>query len=473
MEVERQSMSARSATQESWQGILALGLAWLSGLALFGGLSGPASAQPEGPDQNGITAPSIATSLPANGGATGTRKWLAQHGITYNVIYTNDVLGTVSGGQRRGFIDQGKLEFNVTADLEKVAGWQGLSFYANIFQIHNTGRIRRDYVGGINTIAAIEAVPTTRLSELWLEKTLWDDTTTLRFGQLAADVEFFYSDLSVMFLQSDWATIAAANVPSGGPAYPLATPGIRLKTEPVGNMTLLVAMFDGDPAGPGDGDEQLRNRYGLNFRVTDPPLVMAEVQFRTNQGKDDTGLARTLKLGAWGHLGKFNDQRFDADGTLLADPSSSGVPARFRGNYGLYGVVDQQIWRLSGGEADSGASVFGRISASPSDRVLINFYVDGGIVFNGLVPGRPADKFGASIMYARYSGAVRAFDLDEITLTGLPDVVRDYEANLELTYVAQITPGWTVQPVLTRVWHPSGDASRNAVVTGVRSIWHY
>jgi porin len=276
-----------------------------------------------------------------------------------------------------------------------------------------------------------------------------------------------------MFLQSDWATITAMNLPSGGPAYPLSTPGVRFKTEPAKDVTLQFAVYNGDPAGPGQGDEQLRNRYGLNFRVQDPPFVMAEAQFRTNQGKEDTGLARTLKLGAWGHFGSFNDQRFANDGTLLADPLGSGVPLRRRGNSGIYAVVDQQIYRPTGGDAESGISLFSRISASPDDRNPINFYVDGGIVFAGLVPGRPDDKFGASAIYARFSDSARAFDRDQIAITGLPGVVRDFEANLELTYVARIVPGWTVQPVVTHVWHPNGDASRNALVTGIRSIWNY
>jgi len=443
-----------------------------SGLVLLGLWSAPAAAQANIPDA-AIPTGSIATSLPDNGDPGGGRKWLGDRGIFYQAIYTNDVLGNVKGGQRKGFIDQGKLELDLFIDLEKLAGWHGWTFYANMFQIHNTGRIRRDYVGGINTIAAIEAVPTTRLSELWVERKLWNETTSLRIGQLAADVEFFFSDTSVMFLQSDWPTITAQNLPSGGPAYPLSTPGIRFKTEPVKDVTFLAAIFNGDPAGPGEGDEQLRNKYGLNFRVTDPPLLIGELQIRSNHGKDDAGLATTLKLGAWGHLGKFDDQRFANDGTLLADPSGSGVPARHRGNWGIYGVVDQQIYRPKGGKADSGITVFSRISASPSDRNQIDFYVDGGIAFNGLVPGRPDDKFGASMMYARFSDGIRGFDLDQINLSGLPGAVRDYEANLELTYVAEIIPGWTVQPVVTRIWHPSGDASRNALVTGVRSIWRY
>ena len=49
---------------------------------------------------------------------------------------------------------------------------------------------------------------------------------------------------------------------------------------------------------------------------------------------------------------------------------------------------------------------------------------------------------------------------------------RDYEANLELTYVAQVVPGWTVQRVYRSIGHPSGTRIRypDAQVAGVRSI---
>jgi len=52
-------------------------------------------------------------------------------------------------------------------------------------------------------------------------------------------------------------------------------------------------------------------------------------------------------------------------------------------------------------------------------------------------------------------------------------VVRDFEANLELNYQAQIVPGWTVQPNMQFIWHPNGDATRDAMVVGVRSFMQY
>jgi porin len=309
---------------------------------------------------------------------------------------------------------------------------------------------------------------------VWLEQRFFGGAASVRFGQLAADSEFFFSDNSAMFLQSDWPTIAAVNLPSGGPAYPLSTPGVRFKFEPIKDkVALLFAVFNGDPAGPGEGDEQLRNRYGLNFRVRDPAFLIGEAQFRRNGEKEDTGLATTLKLGGWGHLGEFDDKRFDFEGMLLADPSSSGIAARHRGNVGIYGVVDQQLYRPRGGDAQSGISVFSRVSFSPSDRNLVNAYVDGGIVFSGMIAQRPNDKFGASIIYARFSDSIRGFDRDTVAFTGVPGVIRDYEANLELTYVAQIVPGWTLQPNLQFIWHPSGDVGLNATVVGARSIWRY
>ena len=458
------------------------GLICVCGIATLAGVSG-ASAQAWWHDAEGgkpaiqhgfLPVPSMATSLPYYGDPAGYRRWLADRGVVFGLEYTNDVLANVRGGDKHGTIDQGKLQGILTVDFGKLAGWNGLTLFANFFQIHNTGRIRRDYVGGINTIAAIEAVPTTRLSELWLEQKFAGDRASLKVGQLAADTEFFFSDAAYMFLQTDWPTIAAVNLPSGGAAYPLSTPGVRLKVRALENVWLLLAVLNGDPSGVGLREgEQLANRYGLNFRVRDPAFVIGEAQFRHNHRKEDAGLATVLKLGGWGHFGQFDDQRFGADGLLLADPFSSGDAKKHRGNYGLYAVIDQQLYRPKGGDGQSGITVFSRMSISPSDRNLINAYIDGGIVFAGLIPKRPDDKFGASAIYAKFSDSVRGFDQDTVLLTGVSGPIRDYEANLELTYQAQIIPGWYVQPNLQFIWHPSGDASKNATVMGARSLWRF
>jgi porin len=422
------------------------------------------------PDSHGVPEPSVALSLPHYGDPAGVRKKLADRGFSYYLIYTNDVLSNLSGGTRRGTIDQGKLEAQFTFDLEKLAGWKDFTLYANMFATHNTGRMRRDYVGGLNTIAAIEANPSVRLSELWVERKFMDGAASFRIGQLVVDNEFFFSDLSNMFLQTDWPTITAVNLPGGAPAYPLSTPGARVKFDVTPDISLLAAVFNGSPSGPCAGDPDTCNRYGLNFRLRDPALAIAEAQFRSNQGKTDTGLARTVKIGGWHQLGQFADQRRAIDGTSLADPASNGFPVQHRGDYGVYGIVEQQLYRMRGGGPDSGINVFALGSVTPSDRNLISVQLNGGVIFGGFIPGRPDDKFGVSVVYSRFSDSVRAFDRDQIAFSGVPGNVRDYEANIEFSYVAQIVPGWTVQPDFQYVRHPNGQAGRDAKVLGVRTM---
>jgi porin len=106
-------------------------------------------------------------------------------------------------------------------------------------------------------------------------------------------------------------------------------------------LSLLGAVFNGDAAGPGTDDPQQRNRYGTNFRVNDPPLVLGQVQYSWNNKKGDPNLAGTIKLGGWRHFGNFADERFATDGSSLFDSASGGTPATLSGNYGLWVVAEQ------------------------------------------------------------------------------------------------------------------------------------
>src|SRR5215213_3403767 len=234
---------------------------------------------------------SIATSLPYNGDPLGVRAWLAERGVTYGSVHTTEALSNVTGGIRRGTVFEGKLETVFGIDLGKLAGLDGLTFYTNILQLHGDSGPDRNLVGNLNTISNIEALPTTRLSELWLQQTFLSGMASLRAGQLVVDTEFLFSQYFSFFINSDWPTNPAVNIPSGGAAYPLATPGIRLKVDPTPQTTFLLSVLNGDPAGPGLNDPELRNRYGLNFRVNDPPYVITEFQYRYNQDPKTAALA--------------------------------------------------------------------------------------------------------------------------------------------------------------------------------------
>ncbi len=400
-------------------------------------------------------------------------------GIKFSASYIADLLGNPAGGLHQGAVYEGRLNLAIDLDFAKLAGARGLTFHANVFQIHGRG-LSRDEIGNIMLAGSIEALATTRLYEAWFEQKFAGDKYSIRAGQLAADAEFITSKYTDAFINATygWPAITGTNMPSGGPSPPLAAVGARLKAELNDNVTVLAAIFNGDPAGPGVGDPQERNRYGLNFRVNDPPLMLGETQYAYNQAKDAAGLPGTVKLGGWYHAGQFDDQRFAANGLSQADPNASATPARHRSDFGIYGVVEQQVWKIPG-QDERGVGVFTRISASPDDRNPIDFYVDGGVNIQGPLAARPNDKLGFGFAYARISDRARELDRDFELLAHDPRPVRDAERLLSLSYLAEIRKGWVVHPSLQYIIHPGGGyvldagvprAVGNAAVLGVRTV---
>ena len=430
---------------------------------------------------------SIESSLGPYGDPFGLRAYLRTRGIEYSLTYIGETLGNPNGGARRGAIYEGRLDLQIDADLDKLAGWQGAAFHTNFYQIHGTG-LSRYYINNLDVVSGIEALPSTRLYELWIEQKLLDGKAALRAGQLAADTEFFVSQTASVFVNSTfgWPDFTAANHPSGGPAYPLATPGVRLKLTPTDQLSILVGLFNGDPAGRatanGDVDPQRRNRTGTNFRVGDAPLLMAEGAYAYNLEPRTIAEPGTVKLGYFHHFGRFDDLRFDDSGRSLADPSTTGIARRFRGNDGVYAIIDQTIYREAK-DRTQGASVFVRIAAGPADRNLVDVYADGGIAYQGLFKGRPDDTIGLSMAHSQISRRGIGADLDAIALTGLARPKRSHETTYEATYQAVVVPGFTVQPDLQYIVHPGGGIAnprdpnaariRNAAVLGVRATVRY
>jgi porin len=390
---------------------------------------------------------------------------LKAYGIRPSLTYTGEVLGNAAGGVRRGGIYDGRADFGIGADLEKLFGWSGAKFFANGLINHGDG-LSREYVGNLMTVSNIESLNHTRLYELWIEQA-FGKNFSLRFGKIAADDEFGTSQYSNFFINDTfgWPAIASADLPSGGPADPLAAMGVRAKATLSDELTLLFAMFDGNAAGPGSDDPENLDPHGLSFRVSDPPLLMAELQYGYRLDARHPG---KLKLGAWAHTGRFDDQRYDTLGLSLADPASSGTPAQHRGDFGPYAVVEQMLVPFDK-DGQKGIAVYGRVSASQPDRNLVNFYADGGINVTGFWPARPDDGFSAGFAYAGISPSARGFDQDTVNF-GTPTAVRDYEAAFEATYVAQIRRGWTVQPDFQYIIHPGAGAGNPGVPASPQRI---
>jgi porin len=405
-----------------------------------------------------------------------------KYGIKFAATYIGEVLGNVSGGLKQGAVYDGRLNLAVDVDLQKLAKLQGLTFHANMFQTHGDG-LSRDYLNNFMVVSGIEAQPSTRLYEAWFEQKWGDkDKYDLRAGQLAADTEFINSKYTDVFTNASlgWPAITSLDLPSGGPSPPLAALGARMRVNVNDHLTLVGAVFDGDAAGPGPGDPQLRDNAGINFRINDPPLVLGEAQFIWNGEKGDPGLAGKFKIGGWRHFGEFSDLQLTAQGVSLASPLSSGMPASLSGDFGIYSVFEQRLYRV-GNDPDRGIGIFARVSFSPSDRNLIDRYADGGIELVGLSDKRPKDKLGIAFGYAHVSSRAQALDADFQQLMGPGWPLRSFESLVTAVYQYELRAGWTLQPNFQYFVHPGGGATdplgvnsgkllKDAAVFGLRTV---
>ena len=404
----------------------------------------------------------------------GARTALKSRGIDITLSYIAEGFDVLSGGLQKQPSYEGRAEFSLDADLQKLIGWTGGAAHVTVFNIHNSGHNVAARVGSIADPSNIDAVPTTRLFTAWFEQS-FGTRFSVRIGQLAGDDEFITSETAGGLLNGTfgWAGILAANMTNGGPAYPLATPGVRVKVMPTDQLTVLAAVFSGDPAGPNCNDDPQRcNAHGTTFSFYGGSLWMGEAQYAINAA----GLPGVYKLGGWYATTNFADQHFGLDPTgavlTLADPSMPDSLFR-RGDWGVYGVADQMVWR---GLA-SGLNLFVRGGASPSDRNLISYYVDGGAGIKGLLPGRPDDVLTFGVAYAKISPDAVALDQDTLAIGGPPYADRDYELVMEASYIVQIAPWWTVQPDIQYIVHPNGGQNPDdptlplghAFIAGIRS----
>ncbi|HEX7381357.1 MAG TPA: carbohydrate porin, partial [Nevskiaceae bacterium] len=175
--------------------------------------------------------------------------------------------------------------------------------------------------------------------------------------------------------------------------------------------------------------------------------------------------------GGWYDTAKFADQRFAMNGLPLADPASGEDPRMHRGDYSLYAVADQTVWRARDGSRRR-LNAFGRIMGAPADQNAVDFFFNGGLTLKAPLPGRPHDHAGIDFGIGRVSARLADFDRD----SGLP--VQTTEELVELTYQAQVMRWLTVQPDLQYVINPGAGVLdpadpthrlRNELVVGARA----
>src|SRR6266478_514923 len=362
----------------------------------------------------------------------GLRSYLDNNGITFTFNYTNDFLANVRGGIGPGAVAIGVFQPQLDLDLQKLLGWEGGKFHTHGLITHGP-LFSPTYLNNILAVSNLEAGPVARLYSFWYEQNAFNDRLSVRAGLMSADSQFLQSQTAANFINNaiSWPTFLAANLPAGGPAYPLPAPGVRVRIKPADEWAFQAAVFSGDPSGGNGSNQPAALPTGTVVSFRGGAFFIAEASYLPNEGKDAKGLPGAYRIGAWYHTSsRFGDQRFDNTGLSLADPQSTGIPLNHTGDAGV----------------------------------------------NGLIPLRPNDKVGVAAAYARVGDNARGLDADTGFFGNFFFPVRSGETMIEMMYQAQMAPWWTLQPEVQYIIRPGagvlnsdGSLRPNAWVIVVRS----
>src|SRR6516165_5763842 len=131
----------------------------------------------------------------------GARKQLQAAGIGLGLTDIAETLSNPVGGIDQLAIYEGLVTASLDLDLEKLLKWPGATFHADGYQISGRG-LSQNAIGNLLTASSIEALPSTRLRDLWLQQDFLDRKASLRVGQIALDDEFYISLYSGIFINS-------------------------------------------------------------------------------------------------------------------------------------------------------------------------------------------------------------------------------------------------------------------------------
>ena len=406
------------------------------------------------------------------------RKRIFNKGIQVETSNITDFLSNLTrDGGPKGLIP-GEIDLKLKLNAEKLVGWKdatflfyGLGLYG---AIPNTGQ--QDAQGFSNILAFNEW----KLFEGWYQQNFMNDELSLLFGLYEITSEFdVLKTASGLFVHSSFGTnptfgLSGQNGPS---TFPTTSMSFRGQWQINSHIILRAVIADGVA---GDPDDPTGTHIHLNrqdgFLITSEaayyqgrfdqegtkpkPFTQPNLRYSfRNRGREAESPYETkIALGGWTYTTNFDD---------LSSRDSNGNFKRRDATYGVYLLGEQFLFQETE-DGNQGLWVFGQLGWADPRVNRFSYYIGGGMVYEGLFPGRETDQtglgFAIAINGSHYKRGQRQQGLD----------VDDEEVGLELTHAIRVfsDPEFIVQPDLQYIIHPNTvPEADNALVGGVRLLF--
>jgi porin len=410
--------------------------------------AGTVSAQSTGSQSTGDEVP---TAHPPRqylfGDWDGKRSELAEKGIVFDFFYVADLQANPVGGLKQTQVGWGRIRGTVDIDFGKLNNWNGLTFHATgLWQFG--GNLGAE-IGTLANPTGLVSAHTTRLDSFWLQQAFFHNRLFLRAGQFAGLDFYGNSEYGASYLIEPLDYAFGNLFPTTYESFnPAGTPAAQIQVIPWRTLYVKAAVLSGN-----------RNPYeqdptGFHFAIRNSPDFVDEIGF-THDAQDLYGQTSHLdrktypgiyKLGSAYNAGKFTN--------------AYGI--RSSGNYLIYGMANQALYRSEAGCNQGLDALFG-FDWSPGDVNRENSQITAGARYNGPIPSRPQDALAFGFVYTHIGDPFQSIGIP----LGAP--LLSSEKAMELNYALWIRPYLLWQPVFQYYWDVGANSAiANAAVFGFR-----
>nr|WP_246206167.1 carbohydrate porin [Fulvivirga aurantia] len=351
------------------------------------------------------------------------------------------------GGIKQGFRYIDNVDITANLDLETLFGLKNTSLF--LYGLGNNGGYATELVGDIQTVSNIEAYPTWKLFEAWIQKNFFNNDISILAGLYDINSEFDVVKPGLLFVHSSYGMGAEfAQTGLNGPStFPYTSLALRVSANIKERANVKFAVLDAVPG-------KLDQPGGTHIKLSKEEGALLVGQLNINLGSDvlifnndksrKAGSIRRRAIGRGFESPNFN-QIIIGGWRYTADFESLNGEQKRTGNQGFY-IAYQRYFYLNA-EQTKHITAFVRYGLAADEFNQIGSAFSGGLV--SAVPLISADdQMGLAFSIANNGNTY------EQTQQAENSRYDQAETNIEFTINHHLTPFVVLQPSVQYVINP-------------------
>jgi len=374
----------------------------------------------------------------------GERSQLADRGVTFDLQYVSDSLWNIKSEQQERFASWNRFRGTVDIDFGRLVGEPGLYFHAT--GLWQGGGNLGTYLGLLTSPSGMSSADTCRLDSWWIEKRWLDERIIARVGQFAGQDFYGAQHYAASFIFEPMG-YALGNLSTTFESFdPPSTPALEVRVVPTHNL-YVKSMVLAAVRSPFS-----QNATGLVPQFNGTPVSVSEIGF--TPGKKATSVRAFDSVdNRKGYSGLYQFGASYNPGTFTSPMGSTPRS----GNYLLYWMASQALWRMDRTEA-RGLDATLAYDWSAADINRNNKLLTAGLRFNEPLP--------VNVHNTMSLGYVRNSLSPQFRLPGAP--AWKAEHGVEFNTLLDPLPMLLLQPVI-QYYANVGAGVQRAVVFGFRT----